>query len=44
MKEETLAALAEQFPERESEIEDALYYLNKEVMRTKILEDRKSVV
>ena len=39
VKEETLAALAEQFPERESEIEDALYYLNKEVMRTKILDE-----
>lgn len=36
-KEETLAALSEQFPGRESEIEDALYYLNKEVMRSKIL-------
>ena len=38
-KEETLAALAGQFPERESEIEDALYYLNKEVMRARILND-----
>ncbi len=38
VKEETLAALAEQFPEREAEIADALYYLNKEVMRKKILE------
>lgn len=38
-KEETLAALSEQFPERESEIEDALYYLNKEVMRAKILNE-----
>lgn len=38
VKEETLAALAEQFPEREEEIADALYYLNKEVMRKKILE------
>ena len=38
-KEETLAALAPQFPERESEIEDALYYLNKEVMRAKILNE-----
>ena len=38
-KEETLAALAERFPERESEIEDALYYLNKEVMRAKILNE-----
>ncbi len=39
VKEETLAALAEQFPEREAEIADALYYLNKEVMRKKILEE-----
>ena len=38
-KEETLAALSEQFPEREAEIEDALYYLNKEVMRAKILNE-----
>lgn len=38
VKEETLAALAETFPEREEEIADALYYLNKEVMRKKILE------
>ena len=38
-KEETLAALADRFPERESEIEDALYYLNKEVMRAKILNE-----
>ena len=38
-KEETLAALGEKFPERESEIEDALYYLNKEVMRAKILNE-----
>ena len=38
-KEETLAALSEKFPERESEIEDALYYLNKEVMRAKILNE-----
>ncbi|MBQ6721016.1 MAG: polyribonucleotide nucleotidyltransferase, partial [Clostridia bacterium] len=38
-KEETLAALAERFPEREAEIEDALYYLNKEVMRAKILNE-----
>jgi len=38
-REETLAALAEQFPERESEIADALYYLNKEVMRAKILNE-----
>ena len=38
-KEETLAALAERFEGRESEIEDALYYLNKEVMRAKILNE-----
>ena len=38
VKEETLTALSEQFPEREAEIADALYYLNKEVMRKKILE------
>ena len=39
VREETVAALAERFPERESEIEDALYYLNKEVMRAKILNE-----
>ena len=33
VKQETIEALAEQFPEREAEIADALYYLNKEVMR-----------
>ena len=38
-KAETLSALSEQFPERESEIEDALYYLNKEVMRARILNE-----
>ena len=38
VKEETLAALAPQFEGREEEIADALYYLNKEVMRKKILE------
>lgn len=38
-KEETVAALLEQFPDRQSEIEDALYYLNKEVMRAKILNE-----
>ena len=38
VKEETIAALSEQFPEREAEIADALYYLNKEIMRKKILE------
>ena len=38
VKEETLAHFAEIFPERASEIADALYYLNKEIMRKKILE------
>ena len=38
-KEETVAALSERFPDREAEIEDALYYLNKEVMRAKILNE-----
>ncbi len=38
-KKETVEALAPQFPGRESEIEDALYYLNKEVMRAKILNE-----
>ena len=38
VKEETLAHFAETFVGRESEISDALYYLNKEVMRKKILE------
>ena len=37
VKAETIAALAEKFPGRESEIADALYYLNKEIMRKKIL-------
>ena len=35
-RQETIAALSEQFPGREDEIADALYYLNKEVMRKKI--------
>ena len=39
VKEETLAALGDQFPGRESEIADALYYLNKEVMRRRILDE-----
>ncbi len=39
VKEETLAALSDQFPGRESEIADALYYLNKEVMRRRILDE-----
>ncbi|NLB91247.1 MAG: polyribonucleotide nucleotidyltransferase [Clostridiales bacterium] len=38
-KEETLAHFAEIFPEREDEISEALYALNKEVMRKKILEE-----
>ena len=38
VKEETLAHFAETFEGRESEISDALYYLNKEVMRKKIIE------
>ena len=38
VKEETLTHFAEEFAGRESEIADALYYLNKEVMRKKILE------
>ncbi len=39
VKEETIAALGAQFEGRESEIADALYYLNKEIMRKKILEE-----
>ena len=39
VKAETLAALSERFPEREDEIADALYYLNKEVMRRRILDE-----
>ena len=38
VKQETLEALGAQFEGRESEIGDALYYLNKEIMRKKILE------
>ena len=38
VKTETLTALSEQFPGREAEIADALYYLNKEVMRRRILD------
>ena len=38
-RDETLSALAPRFPDRESEIADALYYLNKEVMRAKILNE-----
>ena len=39
VKAETLEALAPQFEGRESEIGDALYYLNKEIMRRKILDN-----
>ncbi len=39
VKQETLAALSGQFEGRESEIADALYYLNKEVMRRRILDE-----
>ena len=39
VKAETIAALSEQFPGREDEIADALYYLNKEVMRRRILDE-----
>ncbi|MBQ6175428.1 MAG: polyribonucleotide nucleotidyltransferase [Clostridia bacterium] len=39
VKQETIAALSEQFPGREDEIADALYYLNKEVMRRRILDE-----
>ncbi|MBQ9325924.1 MAG: polyribonucleotide nucleotidyltransferase [Clostridia bacterium] len=39
VKAEVIAALSEQFPEREDEIADALYYLNKEVMRRRILDE-----
>ncbi len=39
VKAETVAALSEQFPGREGEIADALYYLNKEVMRRRILDE-----
>ena len=38
-RQEVVEALAPQFPEREDEIEDALYYLNKEVMRRRILDE-----
>ncbi len=38
-KKEVVEALAPQFPDREAEIEDALYYLNKEVMRRRILDE-----
>ena len=39
VKAETIEALGAQFEGRESEIADALYYLNKEIMRKKILEE-----
>ena len=39
VKADVLAHFAEQFPGRESEVADALYYLNKEVMRRKILDE-----
>lgn len=39
VKQETKEHFAETFEGRESEIADALYYLNKEVMRKKILEN-----
>lgn len=38
VKQEVLEHFAEQFEGRESEVADALYYLNKEVMRRKIIE------
>ncbi|MDR2505091.1 MAG: polyribonucleotide nucleotidyltransferase [Oscillospiraceae bacterium] len=39
VKKETLEALAPQFEGRAGEIGDAIYYLNKEIMRNKILSD-----
>ncbi len=39
VKADVVSHLAETFPGRESEIADALYYLNKEVMRCKILDE-----
>jgi polyribonucleotide nucleotidyltransferase len=39
VKEDVVTTLAEQFPGREDEIADALYYLNKEVMRRRILDE-----
>ena len=39
VKAETIEALGAQFEGRESEIADALYYLNKEIMRKKIIEE-----
>lgn len=39
VKEETISTLSARFEGREDEIADALYYLNKEVMRAKILNE-----
>ena len=39
VKKETLEHFAEQFEGREQEICDSLYYINKEIMRTRILEE-----
>lgn len=38
MKQEAHELYAERFEGRLNEVDDALYYLNKEIMRTKILE------
>ncbi len=39
VKEDVLSHFADVFPGRESEVADALYYLNKEVMRRRILDE-----
>ncbi len=39
VKQEVVAHFAEQFAGREGEVADALYYLNKEIMRTRILNE-----
>ncbi|MDR0897644.1 MAG: polyribonucleotide nucleotidyltransferase [Oscillospiraceae bacterium] len=39
VKQEVLAHFAEEFAGREGEVADALYYLNKEIMRTRILKE-----
>ncbi len=39
VKADCIAHFAEQFPGRDAEVADALYYLNKEVMRKRILEE-----
>ena len=39
VKKETLAHFAEQFAGRTGEVADAIYYLNKEIMRRKILDE-----